>query len=195
MRFDQGEAKLMVRERGRRRRAAMSREERLEADRRIVARCQMELDWPGYQRVMVYLPIADQNEVDTWPLVRWVWERWPGIEVYLPRVVGAVLEAVLVTLETAVPQSAWGIPEPVGGAVLEPNAALDMVIIPLLGFDGRGHRVGYGRGFYDRFLVTQPGATRVGLGYECLKVDRSIASEDHDVRLQVVVTERQLYWF
>lgn len=44
-----------------------------------------------------------------------------------------------------------GIPEPVGGTVTEPSE-IDLILMPLLAFDKRGHRVGYGKGFYDRFL-------------------------------------------
>jgi 5-formyltetrahydrofolate cyclo-ligase len=173
----------------------MSSVERDEADRRVVARAQMELDWGRYRRVMAYVPIKAQREIDTWPLVHWLWEQWPDMETYLPRVNGEYIEAVRVTPETALQDSKWGVAEPAEGSALDPGTTLDLIIIPLLGFDAQGQRVGYGRGFYDRFLVTHPGARRVGLGYECLRVDEGIAAEDHDIILEAVITERQLYRF
>ncbi len=187
--------KADVRQRGRERRAALGEAARFEFDARIVARCWKELDWEQYTSVMVFLPLEHQHEVDTWPLVRWVWGQWPNIRVYVPRVRGDDMEAVRITDDTAFAPGAYGVPEPVGGAVLGPKGRMDLVLTPLLGFDLKGRRVGYGRGYFDRFFGDYPAARRVGLGYEVLLVREGILTDDRDVNLQAVVTEERTYEF
>lgn len=189
-----------LRERGKRRRGSLDNVVRAEYDRRIVAICQMELDWVKYRRIMAYLPIEYQHEIDTWPLLRWIWTRWPSVQVYVPRVHGDELEAVAVASTSEIAPGAFGVPEPIGGVVLAPAIKLDLVLVPLLGFDLAGNRVGFGRGYYDRFLATHESASRVGLGYECLlaaegEARHTIPVEEYDERLHTVITERQKYTF
>lgn len=73
-----------------------------------------------------------------------------------------------------------------------PDEVFDIIFIPGLAFDKRGNRVGYGSGAYDRFLAHQPRATRVGLQFEAL-VFNTIESEDHDQKLEVIITENQIH--
>jgi len=90
-----------------------------------------------------------------------------------------------------------GIPEPVDtNASLAPDA-MDVVLVPLLGFDRRGHRLGFGGGYYDRSFAFLRDLERpskpllVGIGYALQEIDR-IEPEDWDVRLDYVATEREL---
>lgn len=91
-----------------------------------------------------------------------------------------------------------GIPEPrcANSDLLAPTQ-LDLVLLPLLGFDRRGHRLGFGGGWYDRsfdFLRNRPGAGKpllVGVGYAMQEVDE-IAAMPWDVRLDMIATEREL---
>ncbi len=70
-----------------------------------------------------------------------------------------------ITPNTKLETNAYGIPEPLGGSPIQPHA-IDLVFVPLLGYDRKGHRVGYGQGFYDRFLSRcSPQAVFVGLSY------------------------------
>ncbi|MCK7593822.1 5-formyltetrahydrofolate cyclo-ligase [Pseudomarimonas salicorniae] len=96
----------------------------------------------------------------------------------------------------ALVQNRFGIPEPdlQPSSLLEPEA-LDHVLVPLLGFDGRGHRLGTGGGYYDRsfaFRHQHRGAPRlVGIGYACQRVER-LPAADWDVPLDLVATEKGL---
>jgi 5-formyltetrahydrofolate cyclo-ligase len=98
----------------------------------------------------------------------------------------------------AIEPNRYGIPEPRDGrdAALEADA-VDVVLVPLLGFDRRGHRLGFGGGWYDRtfaFLHGRTGAARpllVGVGYAFQEVDE-IPIEPWDVRLDCIATEREL---
>lgn len=92
----------------------------------------------------------------------------------------------------------YGIPEPVcaADALLAPEQ-IDVVLLPLLGFDRRGHRLGFGGGYYDRsfaFLRERTDVGKpvlVGVGYALQEVD-AIEAEPWDVRLDYVATEREL---
>ena len=78
----------------------------------------------------------------------------------------------------------WGIPVP---AVAEPVKP-DCLLVPLVGFDGEGYRLGYGGGYYDRTLAALPGAVAVGCAYAAQEVAEVPAGPD-DVRLVRVATE------
>ncbi len=89
-----------------------------------------------------------------------------------------------------------GIPEP-PPSLAERNrvdpATIDVVIVPGSVFDSRGGRLGYGGGYYDRFLSGQaPGALRIALAYDLQVVDR-VPMEPHDQRMDRVVTEKTIY--
>ena len=82
---------------------------------------------------------------------------------------------------------AFGVREP--RPVVKVDAkGVDVVFVPGLAFDARGHRLGYGRGYFDR-LLAGTSAARVGLAYEAQLVDR-VPDERHDIPVEVVVTEK-----
>lgn len=88
-------------------------------------------------------------------------------------------------------RGAAGQPEPEGDEV--PLAAVELLVVPGLGFDDRGHRLGFGAGFYDRTLAACS-AWPVGLAYECQRLPRlEVAAWDQPVA--ALATERQLYTF
>jgi|GEM_PF-3672288 len=74
-----------------------------------------------------------------------------------------------------------------------PTKKYDAVIVPLFGFNEHGYRLGHGGGWYDRFLVMQPQALKIGVGYENSKV--SFEPDPHDVRLDVILTEKTSRYF
>ena len=84
-----------------------------------------------------------------------------------------------------------GIPIPADGAVLIP----DVVLLPLVAFDARGFRLGYGGGYFDRTLAgIAPRPLAVGVGFELARVD-SIRPQAHDIPLDAVVTEAGVDFF
>ena len=72
-----------------------------------------------------------------------------------------------------------------------PMLAPDIVFVPLLAWDRRLHRLGYGGGYYDRTLAALPGAVAIGFGFSCQEVAR-VPTGPHDVALDAMVTERGL---
>ncbi|WP_337251765.1 5-formyltetrahydrofolate cyclo-ligase [Maribacter halichondriae] len=87
-----------------------------------------------------------------------------------------------------------GVPEPVDGIEIDPMK-IDVVFVPLLAFDEKGNRVGYGKGFYDDFLSKcRPNVVKVGLSlFEAEKNITGIA--DHDILLNYCVTPQRIYSF
>ncbi len=141
----------------------------------------------------IFLPIFDKKEIDT----SFVLSILQGKDkhVVLPKVMNSSqLKHYLLTDNTKLLTSAWGVPEPEDGIEITANI-LDVVFVPLLAFDKKGNRVGYGKGFYDRFLKEcKPDVLKVGLSLfeaESLISD----SNSEDVRLDFCVTPEKIYSF
>jgi 5-formyltetrahydrofolate cyclo-ligase len=163
------------------RRAALSETEHAGLSARIVEHLLAALPVP---RIVAFCwPIKHE------PDVRAVVERWAllGAQAALPVVVAAdaPLAFRLWTDETSLEPDRYGIPTPVAGDFVRP----DLILLPLNGFDGAGYRLGYGGGYFDRTLAAlSPRPLAVGVGFETNRLD-SIRPEDHDQRLDWIVTE------
>jgi 5-formyltetrahydrofolate cyclo-ligase len=125
------------------------------------------------------------SEVPTRPLIEVLHER--EATVALPRIEGRDLVAVSYAPGDPVRTASFGAREPLGGDVVDP-ADLDVVVVPGVAFDLRGRRVGYGAGFYDRFLG-RTDAFRVGLAFDVQVIDEDVPTGRFDVPLDAVVTE------
>ncbi|MEF8796868.1 MAG: 5-formyltetrahydrofolate cyclo-ligase [Salinivenus sp.] len=140
----------------------------------------------------LYWPLADRGEVDTRPLIQTV--RGWGATVALPVVTSFDPDAPTMAHRRydgprALSTNRWGIREPVGTAPVSPDA-LDAVVVPALGADARGTRLGQGSGYYDAFLRNLA-VPRILLTYEACVVD-ALPAEPHDVPVTTVVTERRV---
>lgn len=126
------------------------------------------------------------SEVDTAPLLRSLVER--GVSVALPRIVDGELEPRTYRPGDTVTQTSFGACEPAAGEVLDPSA-LDVVVTPAVAFDRAGRRVGYGGGYYDRFLGrTRPGALRIGVAFDTQVVDGDLPGGHFDLLVHAIVT-------
>ncbi|WP_046246907.1 5-formyltetrahydrofolate cyclo-ligase [Hymenobacter terrenus] len=115
----------------------------------------------------LFLPLTRRHEPDTWYIIRRIWASALPVHLAVPVVQpdGVSLKHYELAPETLPQENRWGIPEPMAAAAAEvPPLAFDAVLVPLLAVDDAGHRVGYGGGFYDRFLAQcGPGTTFIGL--------------------------------
>lgn len=142
------------------------------------------------RRVALYSPV--QNEVAT-ALLRSAAEASGKCLVY-PRVVGEQLEFVEVRPGEELARGAFGVAEPTGSRLV-PLTDLDLLIVPGVAFDRRGHRLGYGKGYYDRALEGFAGELlTVGLGFGFQQVD-FLPNQKHDIQLQVLVTDEGISRF
>lgn len=140
------------------------------------------------QTVHIFLPILKNKEVNTWTIIEQLRERHPEVRVAVP--VTDVAQNVLthheLTDEAVLLENAWGIPEPQDAQIIHAKE-VDVVLLPLLAFDKAGHRVGYGKGFYDRFLADcRPDVLKIGLSLEP-PVDSIADANAFDVPLDAVV--------
>lgn len=142
-----------------------------------------------------FLPIIRQNEINTWPIVRHVWAEFPHVRVLssLTDFGTKTLTSFALGPETVLVENRWGIPEPITPP--EPVLALPtLVLVPLLAFDRLGNRVGYGGGYYDRFLAeTGPNCLRIGLSL-AEPVRQIDDVEPTDVALHACVCPTKAYW-
>lgn len=100
----------------------------------------------------------------------------------------------LLTDNTRLMKNQYGIPEPVDGIEV-PSNKLDVVFVPLLAFDGNGQRVGYGKGFYDRFLSEcKPGVITIGLSFFEAE-EELIDANTTDIPMDYCVTPEKVYLF
>lgn len=144
------------------------------------------------QHIHVYVPIVAKSEVDTLSLVHGLWKN--GKKVFAPKVSASIsMTHHIWTPETEFTTNKWGIPEPEGETIHPID--LDVVVVPLLAIDQKGHRVGYGKGFYDRFLAQcRADVFTIGLGF--FPPLAAIAGIDsYDVALDAYVTQDQTWIF
>jgi 5-formyltetrahydrofolate cyclo-ligase len=144
--------------------------------------------WPAKGKVALYSPI--KNEVET----RTIFERaiQDGLEVYYPRIAGDEIQFHRVNDLKELKPGSFGVLESLKTSEkLSENEKLDLLIVPGVAFDQKGHRLGYGKGFYDRFLAKKRFEKSVGLAYQ-LQIKESLPHEDHDEKVDEVITENGL---
>ncbi len=141
----------------------------------------------------LFLTILEKKEVDTSFLLSLL--KGKDKKIVLPKVIdNTVLKHYLLTDNTRFEISRWGIPEPVDGPEV-PETRLNVVFVPLLAFDETGHRVGYGKGFYDAFLGMCPVDT-IKVGLSLFSPETVITDiTQNDTRLDYCVTPEAIYPF
>lgn len=153
---------------------------------------------PPVECIHTFLPIAHQNEVNTWPIIHRLWQELPAVQVAVSvsDLTTSQLSHYRLRPETPLTRNRWGIPEPVGDRLMAVDiSTIDLVLVPLLVFDRQGHRVGYGKGYYDRFLADcRPNCLKVGLSL-VEPVERIDDLELTDVRLDACLTPERLHSF
>jgi 5-formyltetrahydrofolate cyclo-ligase len=126
-----------------------------------------QVDLSFVKTMHIYLPIEKNHEPDTWQIIDRIRREHAHIRLCVPKVNGITNQLDNFYFEGLhqLQLNAWGIPEPQQGVPV-PSKKIDMVIVPLLAFDERGNRVGYGKGFYDKFLAQcRPNCRRLGLSF------------------------------
>ena len=126
--------------------------------------------------------IASDAEVDLTPVIELCWQR--GLAVALPVVVVNGLRFADYRPGEPMRRNRYGILEPSWPR----HAAPTLVLTPLVAFDGQGHRLGRGGGYYDRYLAAHPDAQRIGIAHECQRATQ-LPAGPWDVSLAAVVTE------
>lgn len=186
--------KAELRELYKEKRRMLSPKELMQLSDAIILQAMTSFQLSG-KMVSLFLPIEKQREINTYSL----WEKIMGIDgqVAVPKVNTTKRDLKHYQLVThhQLATSDMGIPEPQSGKIIAAHK-IDIVFVPLLCFDKKGHRVGYGGGFYDRFLQKcQPHCKFIGLSaFE--QIDGKIDDlNEHDIRLHACITPDKVYRF
>lgn len=149
----------------------------------------------NFQNIHIFLPQQDKNEVNTWEIIPAIRKVFPAVIIVVPFVIpdSREMEHYILDADTVLINNRWGIPEP------QPATAekvlpyeLDVVFLPLLTFDLLGYRVGYGGGYYDRFLAqNRPETLKIGLSF-FEPVDKIDDIDEFDVKMNASITPDQI---
>jgi 5-formyltetrahydrofolate cyclo-ligase len=141
----------------------------------------------------IFLPIRSKKEIDTLTILSIL--QGKDKNVIVPKVNSDfTMISYLLTDSTRFEISALGVPEPINGIKIDPKE-IDVVFLPLLAFDKNGNRVGYGKGYYDRFLVDcRNDVLKIGLSIFEAEEIISDTNKD-DVRMDYCVTPDKVYSF
>ena len=131
--------------------------------------------------------VSFNSEVHTHEMIK---ESLKNKTVILPKVEQHEIEpSVVIDFDNLIPGK-FGVLEPIEAMKIA-HKNIDLVLVPGIVFDKEGHRVGYGFGYYDKFLRKVPKAVKIGLAFDFQLVDK-IPKETHDVPVDVIVTEERV---
>lgn len=136
--------------------------------------------------IHVFIPMTDRREPDLWLLIDRLRREFPQIRLTIPRIKGEELESIYFEGLHQLKKNSIGILEPGQGSET-PVEKIDLVLIPTLLADHRGNRLGYGKGYYDRFLRSCR-ADCIRAGVSLLEQVEEIPAEPHDIRLTHLIT-------
>ncbi|MDD5287000.1 MAG: 5-formyltetrahydrofolate cyclo-ligase [Desulfuromonadaceae bacterium] len=141
----------------------------------------------------IALYAAVHQEVDTSGILTDAFES--GKRVLYPALCGKEMVFRQVLGLDRLQEGAFGILEPCPTGVEHQADEADLIVVPGVAFDLSGHRIGYGKGYYDRFLK-HPGrkAHLVGLCHDFQLIDGDIPADRHDIRMEIIITDRRIIY-
>ncbi len=140
----------------------------------------------------LFLSITERKEIETEFILHILQGKDKNVVISKSDFSTRQLQNFLLTDSTVIRKNKWNIPEPVDGIEI-PTKKIDVVFVPLLAFDLTGHRLGYGKGFYDIFLAScKPGVIKVGVSF--FEPENLIPElENSDIALDYCVTPHKTY--
>lgn len=171
-------------------RNSLSSEEMTAGSDKIVARLMRSEEIRKASTLMVYVSFG--SEVVTDGLIRWGWGKGKRIVVPFCHPESREMTACRIGGFDELEISHYGIRAPKAGD-LRPvsRGEIDAVIVPAVAFDRRGYRIGYGGGYYDRFLPECPHAAKIGAAFACQIIDE-VPADLYDVAMDYIVTEEEI---
>ena len=146
-----------------------------------------------YTNYHLFLSIPSKKEINTEYILHILQGRDKSIIVPKVIVGNSEMKHLLLQDNTALKISNYGVPEPVSGIEIPPNK-MEVIFIPLLAYDNKGNRLGYGKGFYDRFLSQcNPKAIFIGLSF--FEPEITIPFEKTDIPLHFCITPKRVFSF
>ena len=174
----------------------LSLSERQKLSARISESFFLTFDLKEFKILHLFLSIEENKEIETRFIYEKIWRDFPAIKTVVPRVNRSIdeIESLEFNRLTELSLSSWKIPEPVGERLTEPSQ-IDLVLVPLLCFDEFGFRVGYGKGYYDKYLnKCRKDCLKIGLSY-FPPIEKISDINKFDVPLEYCVTPEKVYRF
>lgn len=151
----------------------------------------LKLDIWNFSFYHIFLSIESQKEINTEYILNILSGKDKHIVISKSNFKTNTLSNYLLTDTTTIKINHWGIPEPVDGIEIQ-NSKIDIVFVPLLAYDFKGNRVGYGKGFYDKFLSTcNPKTIKIGLSFFNAEHNLIETSRD-DIPLNYCITPKKI---
>ncbi len=169
--------------------------ERLRMDDLLLLQFQ-QFDYSDVATVLSYWPLAGKSEPNTHLFSGYLRHMLPGLVLAYPLTdtASCQMTALAIHEDTIYHTNQWGITEPKEGAVIDPKE-IDLIFVPLLAYDKQGFRVGYGKGFYDRYLANcREDIVKIGFSY-FEPVDKITDTDQFDVPLTYCITPQKSYEF
>jgi 5-formyltetrahydrofolate cyclo-ligase len=174
------------------RRKALSEGEYAQLNFQLYQNFFSNIDLSFIRVIHTFIPITSKREPDTWLIIDRIRREYPHVRISIPRVNAETNELENLFFEGLhqLNTNDWGIQEPKQGVPTDPEK-IDMVLVPLLVCDNNGHRVGYGKGYYDRFLKDcRPDVKKIGVSlFEPVDVIEDIQSTDIPVNVLLTPIE------
>ena len=173
-------------------RKQLTSEEREEASLQIANRL-LSLDIWQHEFYHIFLPILKMGEINTEYILNILSGKDKNVVLSKSDFEELSMTHYLLTDNLVIKPNEWGIPEPKNGLQVDPKQ-LDVVFIPLLAYDETGNRLGYGKGFYDRFLADcRPNILKIGLSY--FDPEKAIPHNVNDIQLSHCITPSKSFTF
>jgi len=177
--------KRWLRDAARATRSLLSHEE-IEQKSRII--CDTLLDLlDGVDPVLVY--VSKPLEVGTKTFIEHLIQNKKNVVVPIIEKDTRTLRLSYLTNPSVLVPSTFHVAEPIGNEIPARPCDVKVVIVPMLGYDKCGNRLGYGAGYYDRFLSANPNMFRIGLAFSALEVEE-IPADENDMGMDVIITEQ-----
>lgn len=176
-------------------RKGLSHSQRMKQDDLMLIRFQ-QFNYGQIRTLLTYWPLTERGEPNTQLFAAYLRHSIPGLQVCYPVTdhTHKQMDAVAIHEETEFVTNATGLTEPKEGQIIHPEQ-IDMVLVPLLAFDTKGYRVGYGKGYYDRYLKEcRKDIVKVGLSYFD-PLDEITDTNQFDVPLTLCITPQNSYEF
>lgn len=155
----------------------------------IVERLKEVAEYQNATTVHCYVSMNKRREVETRELIREMLDKDKDVIVPITNVEDGTLKNVRLHSFDELEENQWGVLEPANGEEVSGDK-FDLVIVPMVGGDEQGNRIGYGKGFYDRFLQ-DVGCIKIGLLFED-NVVKEIPTEKFDIPMDKIVTENRI---
>lgn len=163
--------------------ALLTHSEKLTAAERVWKLVEQTAQFMLADRILMYHSLDDELDTRSF-LNKWASRK----QFFLPRVNGVNLEILPFDAST-LSSGAFRIMEPTAGQPVDLDS-IELIIVPAVAYDINGNRVGRGKGFYDRLLADSR-ASKMGVGYDFQLIDEEIDTDDHDVSVDLIITERR----